>query len=123
MPESPPTERAQLIQNAILFLNDPKTQSSSLTSRIQFLESKGLTEKEIEQAIREAADGYGSSTGSGAGMGTGPGEGGRERIRPSSSPYGRQPERPSVPAPNYGYGYTYSPPEPPKKDWRDLFVS
>lgn len=125
MPDSPPTDRAPLIQNAILFLNDPKTQSSSLTSRIQFLESKGLTEKEIEQAIREAADGYGSSTGSGAGMGMGQGEGERERERigPTSSPYGRPPERPSVPAPNYGYGYTYSSPEPPRKDWRDLFVS
>ncbi|XAO27558.1 hypothetical protein I312_106414 [Cryptococcus bacillisporus CA1280] len=122
MPDSPPTDRASLIQNAILFLNDPKTQSSSLTSRIQFLESKGLTEKEIEQAIREAADVYGSSTGSGTGMGTEQGEGERERIGPSPSPYGRQPERPSVPAPNYGYGYTYSPPEPPKKDWRDLFI-
>lgn len=115
MPDSTPPDRVQLIQNAILFLNDPKTQNSSLTSRVQFLESKGLTEKEIEQAIREAGD-------AGTAGVVGEGEAERERIGPSSA-YGRPPERPRVPAPNYGYGYTYAPPEPPKRDWRDLFVS
>lgn len=111
----------QLIQNAILFLNDPKTQNSSLTSRVQFLESKGLTEKEIEQAIREAGGGYGSSAGSGKQGAVGEGEAEGERTGPSSV-YERPPERPRVPAPNYGYGNTYAPPEPPKRDWRDLFI-
>ncbi|OXG12563.1 peroxin-14 [Cryptococcus neoformans Ze90-1] len=114
MPDSTPPDRVQLIQNAILFLNDPKTQNSSLTSRVQFLESKGLTEKEIEQAIREAGD-------AGTAGVVGEGEVERERVGPSSA-YGRPPERPRVPAPNYGYGYTYAPPEPPKRDWRDLFI-
>lgn len=122
MPDPTSPDRVQLIQNAILFLNDPKTQNSSLTSRVQFLESKGLTEKEIEQAIREAGDGYGSSAGSGKRGAVGEGDAEGERTGPSSV-YERPPERPRVPAPNYGYGYTYAPPEPPKRDWRDLFVS
>ncbi|KAL1722114.1 peroxisomal membrane anchor protein conserved region-domain-containing protein [Schizophyllum commune] len=46
--------RTDLIQNAVSFLADPKTQSSSLTQRIQFLEAKGLTPAEIDIAMRQA---------------------------------------------------------------------
>ncbi|CAL1695428.1 unnamed protein product [Somion occarium] len=47
-------ERQELIRNAVSFLADPKTQSSPLAQRIQFLEAKGLTPPEIEEAIRLA---------------------------------------------------------------------
>ncbi|TIC18196.1 hypothetical protein E3Q13_02092 [Wallemia mellicola] len=42
------------IQSAIDFLNDSNTQSTSLESRLQFLQSKGLTEAEINTALASA---------------------------------------------------------------------
>ncbi|KAG8828587.1 peroxisomal membrane protein pex14 [Serendipita sp. 399] len=44
-------QRAQLMQQAIQFLSDPQTRSSTLVQRIQFLESRGLTNDEITRAI------------------------------------------------------------------------
>ncbi|KAJ7619105.1 hypothetical protein DFH06DRAFT_1482915 [Mycena polygramma] len=49
--------RQNLVRNAVVFLNDPKSQASPLTQRIQFLEAKGLTPAEIDLAIRQAAQG------------------------------------------------------------------
>ncbi|WWC72753.1 uncharacterized protein I206_106717 [Kwoniella pini CBS 10737] len=102
------TNRQELIRNAVLFLNDPKVASSTLTSRIQFLESKGLNEIEIQQALSQASNG-------------------------NSIIDEQNPERPKDPSPKYGYNnqisnnYGYGqrliyPPEPPKRDWRDLFI-
>jgi len=48
------TDRQELIRNAVSFLTDPKTQVSPLAQRIQFLEAKGLTGPEIEEAMRQA---------------------------------------------------------------------
>ncbi|KIM32711.1 hypothetical protein M408DRAFT_326457 [Serendipita vermifera MAFF 305830] len=44
-------QRAELMQQAIQFLADPQTRSSTLVQRIQFLESRGLTNDEITRAI------------------------------------------------------------------------
>ncbi|WVQ72715.1 hypothetical protein IAR50_002275 [Cryptococcus sp. DSM 104548] len=102
------SDRQELLQNAVLFLNDPKVQSSSLISRIQFLESKGLTEPEIQQALNQAA---GEPSVQAAGLGIGSGAG--------NAP----PERPREPAPRYRYQQAYAvAPEPPGRDWRDLFI-
>ncbi|WVQ63515.1 uncharacterized protein L199_001668 [Kwoniella botswanensis] len=101
--EASSSNRQDLIRNAVLFLNDPKVQSSSLTSRIQFLESKGLNESEIQQALSQASQSISSST----------------------AYNDNGPERPRDPPPRYGYGYSQGvmhPPEPPKRDWRDLFI-
>lgn len=43
--------RAPLISSAVAFLRDPSTANSPLAKRIQFLEAKGLTPQEIEQAF------------------------------------------------------------------------
>ncbi|KAL0072040.1 peroxisomal membrane protein pex14 [Marasmius tenuissimus] len=48
-------DREELMRNAVSFLVDPKTQASPLTQRIQFLEAKGLTQPEIEIAMRQAS--------------------------------------------------------------------
>ena len=105
-PSGSSSKRQDLLQNAILFLNDPKVQSSSLTSRITFLESKGLAELEIQEALRQAATSSNSSYG-------------------ASAP----PPPPGVPSygeGGYGGGNGYSQgiiaPELPRRDWRDLFV-
>ncbi|KAH7880649.1 peroxisomal membrane anchor protein conserved region-domain-containing protein [Lentinula edodes] len=50
------SDREELIRNAIAFLSDPKSQSSPLAQRIQFLEAKGLTPPEIDLAVRQATN-------------------------------------------------------------------
>lgn len=66
-------ERQELLRNAVVFLRDPKASvyrllsalsyickvvqalSSPLAQRVQFLEAKGLTGPEIEEAMRQAS--------------------------------------------------------------------
>jgi peroxin-14 len=111
-------ERDELLHNAVLFLLDPKVKESSLTSRITFLEGKGLTESEIQEALRRASSGTGPTAGS----------------SPVQAPVGvgRRDAAWDGPAQGYGpsggYGYStrmQQPPAPaiPRRDWRDVFVS
>lgn len=111
-------DRQELVRNAVVFLTDPKasssndpygnmtelpwvqTQASPLAQRVQFLEAKGLTGPEIEEAMRQAA---------------------------MSSNVTRAPAQPYAPSP-YGPVYgpmPYTPVQPPPQqwDWRDYFVS
>ena len=98
-PMSSPQTRQDLVQNAVLFLQDPKTQSSPLTSKIEFLQAKGLNESEIQDALSRSSS---SSTQSNQ----------SQSIGGPSSGYGEG-----------GYGMRYEmAPVPPKRDWRDLFV-
>ncbi|KAF8807467.1 hypothetical protein BYT27DRAFT_7256068 [Phlegmacium glaucopus] len=48
-------DRQELIRNAVAFLSDPKSQTSPITQRVQFLEAKGLTPAEIDIALKQAA--------------------------------------------------------------------
>ena len=89
--------RQDLIQNAILFLQDPKTQSSPLTSKIEFLQAKGLNEVEIQDALSRSSSSSPASTYNSRSIGESSGGGG------------------------YGMRYEMAP-VPPKRDWRDLFV-
>ncbi|CAO3687639.1 unnamed protein product [Rhizopus microsporus] len=43
--------REDLISSAISFLSDPKVQSAPLAKKVSFLESKGITSEEIEEAM------------------------------------------------------------------------
>ncbi|WVQ95364.1 hypothetical protein IAU59_002461 [Kwoniella sp. CBS 9459] len=104
------SNRQELIRNAVLFLNDPSVTSKPLASRIQFLESKGLTDSEIQQALSQAAQTSSSTAHASA---------------QSQLSYGDVPERPAYAAPRYGYDTGIMrgvPPEPPRRDWRDLFI-
>ncbi|KAF8203594.1 peroxisomal membrane anchor protein conserved region-domain-containing protein [Pholiota molesta] len=47
-------DRQELIRNAVAFLADPKSQTSPVSQRIQFLEAKGLTPAEIDLALKQA---------------------------------------------------------------------
>ncbi|CAK9785612.1 hypothetical protein CC85DRAFT_272469 [Cutaneotrichosporon oleaginosum] len=101
------SSRQELISNAVLFLNDPKVQSSPLTQRIEFLQNKGLNEAEIQQALNEAAGGSGSVAPAPA-----------VTSAPVAPPAYARPA-----PPQYGFGQMYAaPPEPPKRDWRDIFI-
>ncbi|KAJ3787999.1 peroxisomal membrane anchor protein conserved region-domain-containing protein [Lentinula aff. detonsa] len=50
------SDREELIRSAVAFLSDPKSHSSPLAQRIQFLEAKGLTPSEIDWAVRQASN-------------------------------------------------------------------
>lgn len=47
-------DRTELLNSADKFLRDPSVSSASLSKRVAFLESKGLTTLEIETAIQNA---------------------------------------------------------------------
>jgi len=49
----PSAPRADMVANAVSFLEDPNVQSSSMSQRISFLESKGLTSQEIDRALSQ----------------------------------------------------------------------
>jgi peroxin-14 len=49
------TQRVELINSAITFLNDPKVKDATLANKISFLESKGLTPSEIQTALNSAS--------------------------------------------------------------------
>lgn len=91
--------RQDMIHNAVLFLQDPKVQSSSLTSRIEFLEAKGLNEAEIEESLKRAKQSQGQS---------------QSQSASSAPPYSGG---------GLGWETQTQRPEPPRRDWRDLFVS
>ncbi|KIP12435.1 hypothetical protein PHLGIDRAFT_27265 [Phlebiopsis gigantea 11061_1 CR5-6] len=89
-------ERQELLRNAVVFLRDPKTQSSPLAQRVQFLEAKGLNSSEIEEAMRQASAGL-------------------PLPLSTSQQYGAYP-------PAYGpVQYTAQPPH--QWDWRDYFIT
>ncbi|PIL31603.1 transporter [Ganoderma sinense ZZ0214-1] len=90
-------DRQDLVRNAVSFLSDPKAQAAPLAQRVQFLEAKGLTAPEIEEAMRQA---------------------GANQTVPSPA-YG-----PSAYAPAYG-PMPYNPVQlPPSQwDWRDYFIT
>jgi peroxin-14 len=46
--------RQDLVSSAVGFLRDPKVQEAPLTKRVAFLESKGLTQAEIQAAISQS---------------------------------------------------------------------
>ncbi|KAL1413671.1 peroxisomal membrane protein pex14 [Vanrija albida] len=107
--------RAELVRNAVLFLNDPKVQSSSLTQRIEFLQGKGLNESEIQQALHEAANPSSAPAASLSSPVAAP-----PAYARSAAPGYQTQAQPYVP-----YGNVYAalpPPEPPKRDWRDVFI-
>ncbi|SAM09008.1 hypothetical protein [Absidia glauca] len=92
--------REDLISSAINFLNDPKVQSAALTKKVSFLESKGMTAEEIEEAMARASGKAPSSNATAAG----------------TSSYSQ---------PNGMVLQTAPPPVPtrPRYDWRDLFIA
>ncbi|KKZ62597.1 hypothetical protein EMCG_03007 [[Emmonsia] crescens] len=113
--------REELVSSALtrkytnIVLQDPSVSSAPLEKKIAFLQSKNLTQEEIDQAI--------------------------SRIGEDSSAAVAQNPTPSTvvqqssyrqPPPQYGQNYAYGvggqwqppppPPELPKRDWRDWFI-
>lgn len=92
--------REELITSAISFLSDPKVQSAPLAKKVSFLESKGMTSEEIEEAMARA---NGKSSGA---------------VATVAAPSGMiaQPGMAMQQVP---------PPLPPRPayDWRDIFIA
>lgn len=94
--------REDQIQNAVGFLNDPQVASSSMDARIKFLESKGLTGEEIQEALKRAQQSPAPAVSTAVG---------------SPAPVSSVPGMKAYPA-----QYMMQPPPVPKRDWKDYFV-
>eukprot|EP01065_Artemidia_motanka_P051407 TRINITY_DN906_c0_g3_i1.p2 TRINITY_DN906_c0_g3~~TRINITY_DN906_c0_g3_i1.p2 ORF type:complete len:469 (+),score=133.95 TRINITY_DN906_c0_g3_i1:101-1507(+) len=125
-----PQAKAKRHQNATAFLRNPKVRTSTLTRRVNFLKSKGLSQQEILEAFRAVGDPQEpkkiediinnvtipepSSSSAPAPAAPPP---------PAAAPVHRQPAPPQYyqPPPQH---YSVPPPPPPRpeRDWKDLFI-
>lgn len=96
--------RQDMVASAVSFLSDPKVQSSSMSQRVSFLESKGLRPNEIDEAIRQAGQ------------------------APAGGPSGYASYAAGPPAPYYAGGPPYgaypgaAQAQQQGRDWRDWFI-
>ncbi|KAL5378016.1 hypothetical protein DPSP01_009458 [Paraphaeosphaeria sporulosa] len=104
--------REDLVESAVSFLQDPSVASAPLEKRIAFLQSKNLTQEEVDASLARAAEGPSHAS----------------SPAPQSSTPSNYAYRPPQSAPAYGsypppgYWQQPPPPEPPKRDWRDYFI-
>ncbi|KAL8392206.1 hypothetical protein RB595_002411 [Gaeumannomyces hyphopodioides] len=104
--------REDIVASAVDFLRDPSVASSSIESRIAFLQTKNLTPEEVQAALaRVGVDASAvSPVASSQSVAT---------RAPAAAPqpfYGQQPQQ--YPP----YGWQQSPPDAPRRDWRDWFI-
>ncbi|KAF2644891.1 hypothetical protein P280DRAFT_476872 [Massarina eburnea CBS 473.64] len=110
--------REDLITSAVSFLQDPSVASASVEKRIAFLQSKNLTQEEIDVSLARASDDPSHPS---------PPPPAQSSPPPSYASYNSRPPPTSAPPPygSYppsGYWQQPAPPEPPKRDWRDYFI-
>ncbi|CEH17997.1 Peroxisomal membrane anchor protein (peroxin) [Ceraceosorus bombacis] len=105
--------RADMVQSAVSFLLDPAVSTSTMDQRLQFLSSKGLTQSEIQEALRLSSTTTTSST----------------HLSPAPSAQGQvgpfQPQSYAQSAPYYAAPagqYAYGQPNQRANDWRDWFI-
>ncbi|CAM0137358.1 peroxisomal membrane protein pex14 [Umbelopsis sp. WA50703] len=94
--------RDDMLKSAVSFLSDPKVQSAPLAKKVAFLESKGMTSEEIEEAMSRV---NGKSTATTVTTNT-----------TTTGPVGTYPG---------GGVVMHAPPVParPRYDWRDVFIA
>ncbi|USP73974.1 hypothetical protein yc1106_01248 [Curvularia clavata] len=104
--------REDLITSAVSFLQDPSVASAPLEKRIAFLQSKNLTQEEIDVSLARAAEDPSQ-----------PSPPPQTSAVASSNAYRPPPAAPYASYPPQGYWQPPPPPpEPPKRDWRDYFI-
>lgn len=103
--------RQDHVRSAVVFLQEPQVASASLAKKVEFLESKGLTTEEINEALKQA-DGSSDSSSSSAASSSSSENGSVNSTTP------RYPVD-TPPRPNY---MMQQPPPIPKRDWKDYFV-
>ncbi|KAI9497424.1 peroxisomal membrane anchor protein conserved region-domain-containing protein [Zychaea mexicana] len=99
--------REDLIQSATSFLTDPNVQSAALTKKVSFLESKGMTAEEIEEAMARV---NGKSTGAAT-----------TTTVAAATPAAAGPVA-AVPGGAIAHAQPFVP-QRPSYDWRDIFVA
>ncbi|OQD76135.1 hypothetical protein PENDEC_c005G00675 [Penicillium decumbens] len=107
--------REELIASAVTFLQDPSVASSPIEKRVAFLQSKNLTQEEVDLALSRVGEDPASAAAAASAASS-----------PQGYPSQQVAYRPPPQAPQ-GYGYPpygqwQPPPEPPKRDWRDWFI-
>ncbi|ORY17757.1 peroxisomal membrane anchor protein conserved region-domain-containing protein [Clohesyomyces aquaticus] len=106
--------REDLIVSAVSFLQDPSVANAPLEKRIAFLQSKNLTQEEVDVSIARAAEDPSH-----------PPTPTSQASAPSNYAYRQAPPPPPPAYGAYPPGYWQQPPpppEPPKRDWRDYFI-
>ncbi|KAJ5722545.1 hypothetical protein N7488_000580 [Penicillium malachiteum] len=108
--------RDRLSANNPIVLQDPSVASSPIEKRVAFLQSKNLTQEEVDLALSRVGEDPATAAAAAAAAGA-------SSPAPSSQQVAYRPP-PQAPQ---GYGYPpynqwQPPPEPPKRDWRDWFI-
>lgn len=94
-------DRKPLFDSAVSFLSDPSVKDAPLTKKIEFLQSKGLTQQEVEVALKESQQA--------------PQDRSRNVGNNSRSSSFSEPIRDSM-------IYEAVPPPLPRRDWKDYFI-
>ncbi|KAJ2790597.1 peroxisomal membrane protein pex14 [Coemansia guatemalensis] len=106
----PPSQalREDIIESAVRFLSDPKVQSSTLAKKVSFLETKGLTNAEIEDALSRAKRAQAQAP-----------------ISAQATEHSTNALTQSTAAPGYAQALRppASPPPRPHLDWKDYFIA
>ena len=97
----------ELINSAVSFLKDANVSSSPLNKKIEFLESKGLNEQEIEEALKRA-NGQSSSSQT-------------ANQQQLTQPQQQQQQQPLPSQPPIDY-YNVAAPQVPERTWQDYFI-
>ncbi|CAG99440.1 Pex14p [Kluyveromyces lactis] len=95
-----PQDRRELYDSAISFLKDPNVVSAPLTQKIEFLQGKGLTQDEIQLALKDATGG----------------------SKDESKPVVNSDNTVSRESSNSHFHYEAVPPAIPNRDWKDYFI-
>lgn len=100
----------ELVDSAVCFLRDPGVASSPLNKKIEFLQSKGLNEQEIEEAMKRANstdDQHQKITAT-------------PQISNFSAMQQQQPQQ--LQRPQLPYDYYAVAPQVPERSWKDYFI-
>lgn len=95
----------ELINSAVSFLRDPNVASAALTKKVEFLESKGLNQEEIEEALKRVNEPESSSSSS---------------ITPSTS--NTTTTSLQLPPQQLPIDYYNVAPPVPERTWKDYFI-
>lgn len=111
----------ELINSAVSFLKDPQVGGSPLTKKVEFLESKGLNQEEIEEALKRANDNSTTTSSSSSSSSVASSNLSNTTSSPSYQSQQQQQQVYSQPPIDY-YNVVPPPPPVPEKSWKDYFI-